>query len=113
MAAFAAVTCFGAFLLFLVQPLLARQLLPWFGGAHSVWTVCLLFYQSALLLGYAYAHAGRRLGARRQAIAHAALLAATLALLPITASERWKPTPDVSPTAWLIGLLITTVGGPY
>jgi hypothetical protein len=113
MTPFAGVTFLGAFLLFLVQPLLARQILPWFGGAQSVWTVCLLFYQTALLAGYSYAHLGRRLGGRGQAAAHAALLLASLALLPITASERWKPTPEASPTWWLLGLLATTVGGPY
>jgi hypothetical protein len=113
MIAFTAVIALGAFLLILVQPLVARQILPWFGGAQSVWSVCLLFYQSLLLVGYLYAHLGRRLGARRQAWLHAALLVTSLALLPITASERWKPTPDVAPTWWLLGLLATTVGGPY
>jgi hypothetical protein len=50
----------SAFLLFLVQPLIAKQILPWFGGAASVWTTCLLFFQSALLAGYAYADASVR-----------------------------------------------------
>ena len=113
MAPFAAVLALAAFLLFLLQPLAARQVLPWFGGAQSVWTVCLLFYQSVLLLGYLYAHLGSRLGTRRQAALHSALLLASLALLPVTAAERWKPGPGVHPTPWLLGLLITTVGGPY
>lgn len=113
MASFVGVTLAGAFLLFLVQPLVARQVLPWFGGAQSVWTLCLLFYQTMLLGGYLYAHLGERWGARRQALLHAALLMASLALLPITASERWKPTDTGSPTLALLGLLLTTVGGPY
>src|SRR5688572_16951627 len=98
MVQFGAVTLLSAFLLFLVQPLLARQLLPWFGGAQSVWATCLVFYQVLLVCGYLYGHLGRRLGLRRQAILHAVLLLASLALLPITVSERWKPTGAESPT---------------
>src|SRR5687768_3475679 len=103
MAVFAVVTMLGAFLLFLVQPLVARQILPWFGGAQAVWTISLLFYQTLLLGGYLYAHLGRRLGLRRQAALHAALLAASLAVLPITASDEWKPTGAGDPTWRLLG----------
>ena len=78
-----AVTIFlSSFLLFLVQPLIAKQILPWFGGAASVWTTCLLFFQSALLAGYAYADASVRwLRPRQQVYVHAALMLLSLALL--------------------------------
>lgn len=112
-APFAAITLLSALLLFLVEPLLARRILPWFGGAQSVWTVCLLFYQTALLVGYSYSHLGRRLGTRRQAWVHVGLLVASAALLPITVSERWKPTPGDSPALGLLGLLTFTIGIPY
>ena len=76
----------SAFLLFLVQPIIAKQILPWFGGSSAVWTTCLVFFQSTLLAGYAYADITRRLGQRRQAILHVALMVISLASLPILAS---------------------------
>src|SRR5205814_3037563 len=84
----------SAFLLFLVQPIIAKQILPWFGGSAAVWTTCLVFFQSVLLAGYAYADWTTRLGARRQALLHVALLIASLAFLPILASSSWKPHGD-------------------
>lgn len=110
---YAAVSFLSALLLFLVQPLMARTILPWFGGAAAVWTTCLLFYQTLLFVGYAYAHLGRRLGVRRQALLHVVLMAATLALLPITPSAAWRPTGPEQPTLHLLALLTATVGGPY
>ena len=84
----------GAFLLFLVQPLIGRFILPWFGGSPAVWTTCLLFFQVLLVGGYAYADLSiRRLRPRRQVILHLALLAVALLLLPITPGDAWKP-PD-------------------
>ena len=74
----------GAFLLFVVQPLTAKRLLPWFGGTPAVWVVSLLFFQTALLLGYTYAHlSGRYLDGRRQAIVHCALILGALFFLPL------------------------------
>src|SRR5262245_64576951 len=81
----------GAFLLFLVQPMAARFLLPWFGGSPSVWSTCLLFFQAALLGGYVYAHVTRRLGPSRQARLHVGLLALAILTLPIVPSPAWKP----------------------
>src|SRR6188472_919354 len=82
----------SAFLLFLVQPLLAKQILPWFGGAAIVWTLCMVFFQLVLLLGYAYAHwLTARVGASRQGVIHVALLVASLAFLPIAPDVGWKP----------------------
>src|SRR5258705_5634510 len=79
----------SAFLLFLVQPIIAKQILPWFGGSAGVWTTCLVFFQSVLLAGDAYADWTSRLGSRRQAYLHAGLLAVSLACLPLIAVTRW------------------------
>jgi len=111
---FAATVFISAFLLFLVQPIIAKQILPWFGGNSAVWTVCMVFFQLVLLGGYAYADVVvRRLTPRAQAILHSALLAASLAFLPILAAESWKPGPDTEPTARILLLLATTIGLPY
>jgi len=111
---FAATVFSSAFLLFLVQPIIAKQILPWFGGNASVWTVCMVFFQLLLLGGYAYADAVvRRLAPRTQAILHTLLLAASLAFLPILAAESWKPGPDTEPAARILLLLTTTIGLPY
>lgn len=111
---FAATVFTSAFLLFLVQPIIAKQILPWFGGNASVWTVCMVFFQLVLLGGYAYADAVvRKLAPRSQAILHTALLAASLAFLPILAAESWKPSPDTEPTARILLLLAMTIGLPY
>src|ERR1041385_9025841 len=91
MRTFAPAIFLGAFLLFLVQPLIGKYILPWFGGGPGVWTICLLFFQVVLLGGYAYAHlTSRRLKPRAQAALHVALLIAGLGLLPITPSDSWK-----------------------
>ena len=104
----------SAFLLFLVQPLIAKQILPWFGGAASVWTTCLLFFQSALLAGYAYADASVRwLRPRQQVYVHAALMLLSLALLPILANSSWKPSGNEEPILCILGLLTVTIGLPY
>ena len=104
----------SAFLLFLVQPLIAKQILPWFGGSAAVWTVCMVFFQTLLLGGYAYADAlSRRAPPRRQAIVHSVLLLASLASLPILASTAWKPAVGDDPTLAILGLLVATIGLPY
>lgn len=104
----------GAFLLFLVEPLIARAILPWFGGGAGVWTACMLFFQSALLAGYAYAHAiSARLSPRAQAWLHIGLLAVSVALLPIMPSERWKPSGPGAPEFGILRLLTATIGLPF
>ena len=111
---FAASVFLSALLLFLVQPLIAKYLLPWFGGSPTVWTVCLLFFQSLLFVGYAYAHGTTRLlSLRAQAAVHAAFLLASLALLPITPSASWKPVGGEDPTWRLVTLLSRSIGAPY
>jgi SAM-dependent methyltransferase len=104
----------SAFLLFLVQPIVARQILPWFGGAAAVWTTCLVFFQSVLLAGYAYCDLlARRLAPRAQVRWHVALLVASLAALPIIPAAHWKPAGGENPLWLIIGLLAATVGPPY
>ncbi len=103
----------SAFLLFQVQPLIAKLILPWFGGSAAVWTSCMLFFQLALLGGYAYAHWLGGLPGRRQAAVHCLLLAASLALLPILPSPGWKPQGGDDPLLRIFGLLAATVGLPY
>lgn len=103
----------SAFLLFLVQPIIAKQILPWFGGTAAVWTVCVVFFQAVLLAGYAYAHALTRRTPRTQSTLHGLLLLASLASLPIVASTGWKPGPDADPTWRIAGLLAATIGLPY
>ena len=110
-----ALTIFAsAFLLFLVQPIIAKEILPWFGGSAAVWTTCLVFFQSALLAGYAYADATTtRLSRRRQGSLHSALLVASLLLLPIVPGVAWKPLGSESPLWLILGLLTATIGLPY
>ena len=111
---YAATIFLSSFLLFLVQPLIARLILPWFGGTAAVWTTCMLFFQTLLLAGYAYAHAAEaRLRPRTQAIVHTALLALALATLPIAPAERWKPLGTEEPISAILLLLAATVGLPY
>ncbi|HRE14435.1 MAG TPA: hypothetical protein PLD37_09595, partial [Usitatibacteraceae bacterium] len=110
----AATVFLSAFLLFLVQPILAKQILPWFGGAAIVWTTCMLFFQVILLAGYAYSHAvTTHLDSPRQNQVHLALLALSLALLPIIPAEHWKPLGDENPVARILLLLGATIGLPY
>ena len=104
----------GAFLLFQVQPLIGKFILPWFGGGPGVWTTCLLFFQVVLLGGYAYAHfSTSRLSPRRQVILHAVLLALSLALLPITPGDGWKSDLGGDPNLRILLLLAATIGLPY
>jgi SAM-dependent methyltransferase len=112
---YAATIFLSSFLLFLVQPLIARLILPWFGGSAAVWTTCMLFFQALLLAGYAYAHLLIRshIGKRGQALIHTALLACAVALLPISPAEAWKPLGGEEPVSRILLLLGASVGLPY
>jgi hypothetical protein len=111
---FAAALLVSAALTFVLQPLVARMVLPLFGGAPAVWNTCVLFFQAALLAGYAYAHwAPRTLGVRRHALVHLALLAAGIIVLPVTITADWAPPADIAPPLWLLWLLVATVGMPF
>src|SRR5271167_4175311 len=88
----------SSFLLFLVQPILAKQILPWFGGSAGVWTICLVFFQLALLLGYTYAHwLTRRPVGSRYFVLHLLLVLASCSALPIIPGSFWKPDQDSMP----------------
>ena len=104
----------SATLLFLVQPMFAKMVLPLLGAAPAVWNTCMVFYQAALLGGYAYAHLSlRQLGARRQALCHLLLLASPWLLLPIGVAAQWRPPVDANPIPALLTLLLTSVGLPF
>ena len=114
MVLYAATIFVSAFLLFLVQPVVAKEILPWFGGSAAVWTTCLVFFQAALLAGYAYSDlVVRRLLPRTQLKLHTVLLAISIALLPIIPAAHWKPAGNESPSWLILGLLAATIGLPY
>jgi hypothetical protein len=114
MALYAATIFVSAFLLFLVQPVIAKQILPWFGGSAAVWTTCMVFFQFLLLFGYAYADwTTRHLRARTQVRLHAALLFLSLVSLPIIPDVVWKPAGHEDPVTQILGLLAVTIGLPY
>ena len=114
MALYGATIFLGAFLLFQVQHIVARYILPWYGGSPAVWTTCMLFFQLLLMGGYLYAHLlGTRLNPRRQSLVHAGLLLLAVTLLPITPDENWKPVDAGNPTWQIVTLLLVTVGLPY
>lgn len=111
---FAATLFVSASLLFLVEPMFAKMVLPMLGGTPAVWTTCMVFFQAALLAGYGYAHAAtQRLGVRRQAALHVGLLFLPLFLLPIRVSPGWAPPAQSNPIPWLLGLLVVSVGLPF
>ena len=104
----------SAFLLFQVQPLTGRFILPWFGGGPSIWTSCMLFFQLVLLAGYLYSHLLTTFfRPRTQAVVHLVLLVSSLAFLPIIPSSEWKPGADDAPLRQILLLLAATVGAPY
>src|SRR5437763_7318112 len=100
----------SAFLLFQVQPVIAKIILPWFGGSAAVWTTCLLFFEMVLLLGYLYAHAVvRYLRPRVQMLLHIGLLILSAAALPIYPKLAWKPVGGEEPTLAILKLLALSV----
>lgn len=103
----------SAFLLFQVQPIISKFILPWFGGSPGVWTTCMLFFQIVLFAGYAYAHALTMLPRKWQGVVHGLLLGAAIALLPIAPSDLWKPTGTEDPALRILLLLAVSVGLPY
>jgi SAM-dependent methyltransferase len=114
MALFAVTILVSAFLLFQVQPVIAKSILPWFGGSSGVWATCLLFFQAALVLGYLYAHViSNRLRPWWQWVLHTVLLALSLAALPITPSAAWQPMSPEYPALRILALLSATIGLPY
>ena len=114
LALYAVTIFFSAFLLFEIEPIIAKIVLPWFGGSAAVWTTCLLFFQAVLLAGYLYAHvAMRRLAPGTQVWVHIGLLAVSLLALPVIPSAGWKPMGNEDPSWRILGLLSVTLGLPY
>jgi spermidine synthase len=104
----------SAFLLFQVQPMIAKMILPWFGGSAAVWITAMLFFQSALLGGYLYAHWSiGSLKPKVQAVVHAVLLGASFLMLPVAPAESWKPAGGEEPVLHILGLLTVSAGLPY
>jgi hypothetical protein len=111
---YAAAIFVSAFLLFQIQPLVSKRLLPWFGGSAAVWTTCLLFFQSFLFAGYAYAHLSNTwLRPRYQVVLHMLLVALALVLLPAFPGDQWEPTGGESPIPLILLILMLSVGLPY
>ena len=104
----------ASLLLFQVEPLIGKFILPWFGGGPSVWTSCMLFFQIMLLLGYAYAHLSlHRLSPPHQVLIHVLMLMAAASLLPIAPPADWKPDDSMHPTLLILSVLLGSVGLPY
>jgi len=104
----------SAFALFLIQPIIAKQILPWFGGSAAVWAICMVFFQMVLLAGYAYSDwISRHLKPRHQVLLHVVLLGVSLSFLPIIADPSWQPKGDEDPSLLIIRLLVGTIGLPY
>jgi hypothetical protein len=111
---YALTTLLSALLLFQVQPIISKYILPWFGGSPAVWTTSMVFFQTLLFAGYAYAHVlVEYLRPRWQAAVHVALLAVAVAMLPIVPDVRWKLGAESAPTWRILCLLTVSVGLPY
>lgn len=111
---FIAATFASAFLIFLVQPMVAKRILPWFGGAPAVWTVCLAFYQSTLFLGYAYAHLLIRFARPSlQFGVHAVAVTAAIAVLPVLPGAAWEPHGAGEPMVRILTMLLANVALPF
>ena len=110
---FSLVSLLGAFLLFQVQPMISKFILPWFGGSPSVWTVCMLFFQVMLFGGYSYAHFLSKRSSRSQALLHGLLLLVAAWQLPVVPNEAMKPDGSGNPSWQIFVLLFSTVGLPY
>lgn len=107
----------GAGLLFLVEPMIAKMLLPMLGGTPAVWNTCLVFFQAMLLAGYLYAHASIKwLGRRSQIAFHTALVllpVSLVGLLPLHLPSTWIPPALSTPVFWIFGVLLVSVGLPF
>ena len=111
---FTATMFLGAALLFWIQPLFTKMVLPLLGGSPSVWNTAMVFFQAALLCGYGYAHlVTRHLGSRAQCILHFCVLGVAALALPIGIADGWLPDPDAVPYLWLLGVLVLSIGAPF
>lgn len=114
MVVFATTVFLSAFLLFQIQPIVAKMILPWFGGSSSVWSTCIVFFQSVLLLGYGYVHwLHEKVSRSRQPLVHAALLVVSLVTLPVAADASWKGMTLDYPSLAVLAVLAVACGAPY
>jgi SAM-dependent methyltransferase len=114
LATFIAAIFVSAALLFAVQPMFTKMVLPRLGGAASVWSVAMVFFQTTLLAGYAYAHLLTRLQpGRNSLIIHLVVMAAACFLLPLHIASGWGRPPQVGEAFWLIGLFTVSIGLPF
>ena len=101
-------------LVFLIQPLFARMVLPVLGGSPAVWNTAMFFYQAVLLLGYLYVHLTTRyMGIRKQSLLHALVLLLPLIFLPLGLPDGWVPPTASDPGLWLVGLFAYAIGLPF
>jgi spermidine synthase len=111
---YAASIFFSSTLLFLLQPMMAKAILPWYGGSAGVWTACMLFFQVVLLLGYLYAYCiTRYLNVRAQTVLHVALLIVSALMLPVNPSAKLKLASVENPVLGILGVLAGSIGLPY
>ena len=104
----------SAILLFWIQPMFAKMVLPLLGGTPAVWNTAMVFYQACLLAGYAYAHFSTRyLDVRKQSLLHLGVLLVALTTLPIGVAVGWTPPTDSTPVLWLIALFLVSIGMPF
>jgi len=104
----------SSFLIFLVQPMVGKRILPWFGGTPSVWTLCLAFYQTTLFVGYAYAHLLiRYAGPLAQLGIHALVVGAAFIALPVLPADSWQPTGLENPSGDILAMLTSNVALPF
>lgn len=112
--AIATAVLLSAFMLFQVQPLISKAILPWFGGSPTVWTTCMLFFQITLFAGYVYAHLlSKYFSTRSQVAIHVSLTLLAIVSLPIAPSDDWKPVPENHPVAYILLILLAHLGLPY
>ena len=113
-ALFAVAIFTSACLVFVVQPMVAKLVLPTLGGSPSVWNASMVFFQTALLVGYGYAHLLQRVGSLRGQVGmHLALLLAAALFLPLRINGLLGDPDPASPTAWLLATLALSVGAPF
>jgi hypothetical protein len=111
---YAAAIFTSAFLLFQVQPLVSKHILPWFGGSSAVWTTCLLFFQTLLFFGYAYAHfIHAKLNIRQQVAVHLGLIVAAILFARVLPGESWEPRGGEEPVSSILLILAVSIGLPY
>src|SRR5258708_892379 len=111
---FAATLFVSATLLFLVQPMVGKMILPYMGGTPAVWNTCMVFFQALLLVGYSYAHLTTIwLGVRRQAVLHLALLLVPAIVLPIAVNKNLVPQGEDNPVFGVLFVLLIAAGVPF